>query len=204
MKAILVALFLFFVPISANAIHIVSKDAKIDITTNKISHIKGGIDPISTLVYFIEWQVTEKLSGPRVVLIDSPGGYVEAGNQIIEMMMKEQEAGIKQICVVQGMAASMAFNILSHCDVRLAEAPSRLLFHKVAIGQLDPSIRGTAKTLRMIADELDKVDAPLAEFNAKALNMSLMIYNKLAEGDWWWSVPEMMELKYLNGIAEVK
>lgn len=189
---------------SAHAVHVASKSADIDITTSKTAHVIGVIDAASAFVFGAELAITTGLSGPRVIIIDSPGGYVDAGASILDMMRKEQAAGVKQICVVKGMAASMAFNILSACDIRLAADDARMLFHKIAIGQLEPGMRGTAKTLREIANYLDKEDEPYCALNSKALNFPRSVYDRLADMDTWWSPKELLDLKYLQGIVLFK
>lgn len=65
------------------------------------------------------------------IVIDSPGGSVYAGWHFISAMKQVQAAGVTLDCYVDGMAASMAFQILSFCNGKYSLPYSTLLWHPV-------------------------------------------------------------------------
>jgi len=168
-------------PSVAYGYHVVSPQAHVDITTDKITHI-DEITESGTILTIAQLEVTASMPGPRVVLIDSYGGIVEYGKKIVEALRAEKSASHeKVICVVTGHAQSMAFNILSQaCDVRLGMLGADYMFH----AQFYFMIRSTEERklnpafLRELADEIEKDDAPFRDANAKAMHMTLKEYDK--------------------------
>lgn len=200
-------MFKFFVVVGllltsiCQAVHIQSKPAHIDIRTDKVSAIFGMIDDSLEADYAAQVAATISIKGPRVILINSPGGVVSSGAKIIDLMLIEKIHGTKMICVVGSMAHSMAFNILTFCDVRLSLPISRMVVHNIAVGGLDPSNRGTAKNLRQIADDMEKVEQPYRLANAKAMHLSLPDYDLFAENETCWTAAKLYLMGYLDGIA---
>lgn len=68
---------------------------------------------------------------PITVIINSPGGEVVAGLDIVSQIRSLQRAGIEVRGHVMGDAASMAAVILAACSVRSATSLSRLMWHGV-------------------------------------------------------------------------
>jgi hypothetical protein len=89
------------------------------------------------------------------LFINSPGGMVAVGLQIIQAMDIARARGVKITCSVGILAASMAFQLLPHCDKRYAMKHSLLLFHP-ARAQIQGGV--TAEEAAMIAQELRRVD----------------------------------------------
>lgn len=71
-----------------------------------------------------------------VINIDSPGGSVYAGLEIIRQMHALNRAGVTTQCVVTGRAASMAFGILAECQIRQGYKFSQYLWHPMRVGGL--------------------------------------------------------------------
>lgn len=76
-----------------------------------------------------------KKNAPKVVniILDSPGGSVYAGFQFISQMKTLQAKGTTIVCYVPGLAASMAFHILVHCNERIVLQESALLWHRARV-----------------------------------------------------------------------
>lgn len=73
-------------------------------------------------------------TGPIDIAINSPGGSVTTGFLFVNTMEAVKAKGVKLRCFVNGIAASMAFQILTHCDERYALSRSFLLWHRVRTG----------------------------------------------------------------------
>lgn len=190
---------------AARAEHVVSPEAHIDLNTSKVMHIIGEIEPNMLYKIATEQLLTIGIPGDRLVMISSPGGRVDVGSMIMNMLEMEQKMGTRLVCVVLGDASSMAFNILTHCDVRLSITHSHFLVHKVAMGGLEgDSERLTSITLRKYAAKLDEVDQPFRLANAKAMHLSQVDYDYFAENERIWDEQTLLIKRYLHGIAHIE
>lgn len=70
------------------------------------------------------------------LIIDSRGGEVASGFRIINAMKLAKARGVKFVCFVPTVAASMAMHILSECNIRYAFEYTLLLWHPMRIGGL--------------------------------------------------------------------
>lgn len=88
----------------------------------------GNLEPIST---FLLSSIGKRTSVH--LIINSPGGAVDDGFSFISKMEYAKSMGVTINCYVPEVAASMAFQILLHCDHRYALKRAGLLFHRVAV-----------------------------------------------------------------------
>lgn len=188
-------------PPPPGAIHVVSKDIGLDLTTAKVARITGPVNEASDFQFSVDMLYASSLAGPLVILIDSSGGSVRSGQHMLGLMMKEHSAGVPIICVGKGWVASMAFNIMSFCDVRLSAPATTYLAHKIAI--FPTGVRLTAKIMRQIASDLDKEDEMFRQVNAATMHMSLDDYDKIADDEKEWTDLELFNIHWLQGYALV-
>lgn len=142
-------------------------------------------------------------SGDFVILIDSRGGSVDAGAQMINAVARIKGKS-RAICVVVGDAMSMAFNFLTACDIRLAVKDTRLLAHHFAAGDLTGAPRLTSRLFRALADDLDKTEEPYSVANSKAMHVSREQYEMIADDEFMFGPDALVDMGYLNGIADVQ
>lgn len=199
MKYLLLLAFILC-PTACSAYEVYSKH--VHLVTDKVSHITGMIDPKAAAAYYVETTKTLSLPGPRVIVIDSLGGYLDSGQQIIDMMEAEKAHGVRLVCVVQKEATSMAFNILTHCDIRLASPKARFLVHNAALGGWDSNERATAKNLRKEANMLDRENQPYRDANCTAMHLTLKEYDDAADEEKTWTTQELIKIGYLSGYVK--
>lgn len=97
-------------------------------------------------------------SGEAVdIVLDSPGGSVFTGFQFVNAIEEVKGHGVRVRCFVNGIAASMAFQILVHCDERYALSRSFLLWHGVRTGVRQPVTSKLAAALHADLASIDKV-----------------------------------------------
>lgn len=185
--------------------HLTSSDKSLDLDTKKVVVIDTDIDEAASVKFLLQMAITSVLPGPRIIVIDSDGGSVPAGQTMIDIMEAEKAIGVKMVCVVTERAHSMAFNILTHCDVRLASPKSKFVVHKMAIRELIPpyGTRLTAKELRKIADDMDKSEIPYRRDNAQAMHLSFKQYDVYTDSETMWSGKILKRMGYLQGYGEV-
>jgi ATP-dependent protease ClpP protease subunit len=175
-----------------------------EFSTDKVAHITGEINQEMLYKFSTEMLTTALIPGDRLIIINSPGGEVDTGNTMLRIIETERSLGVRTVCVVLGGASSMAFNILTHCDVRVALPRSHFLVHKVAAGIMYPyDGRLTAKYLRKAAREMDKIDEPFRRANAAAMGLSLKQYDYYADNETMWTDTKLLIMGYLNYIGFV-
>lgn len=91
------------------------------------------------------------------VIINSPGGDTVNGFWFIDVMREVRARGVMIKCYVPRMAASMAFQILLHCDERYALPQAVLLWHRVRAMFL--FFVATGPAIASLAEDLSKQDA---------------------------------------------
>ena len=87
------------------------------------------------------------------IIISSPGGSVIVGSLVIDKMEQLKNSGINFRCFVRDVAASMAFQILLHCNERYAAPHSFLLWHPVRVF-MQGVLTGALATQLQQADEV--------------------------------------------------
>ena len=180
---------------------VVSHQAKIDLTTDKVAHIVGDVDIMTLAKFRKEMRDTQALPGDRLIIIDSRGGSLGAGEQILKIIREEKAASKHRVvCVANNKASSMAFNILSNCDVRLMTPGTHSLVHKIRRAIAGMS---TALELRAHAKELDALDEPFRQLNARTMRLALADYDLFADKETVWRAEVLLKIGYLHGLATI-
>ena len=112
---------------------------------------------------------------PITIVINSPGGSVIAGFDIVSQIRMLQRHGVEVRAHVQGDASSMAAVILAACQVRSMTSLSRLMWHGIQAGT-----RGDMTDMK----EQQKEIARLAEKLAAILVGSAAEGSKFANASW--------------------
>lgn len=93
---------------------------------------------------------------PVTIVIDSPGGDVNAGQEFITAMNMAKSKGLPLVCVAKD-ALSMGMAIFNACDERYAVKDGQLLWHSA----WTQSNHLNHEEAQRLADELAKVDEML-------------------------------------------
>ncbi len=111
---------------------------------------------------------------PIDLVINSPGGSIYAGMQILSAMTVAQARGVTIRCFVPVMAASMAFAILAQCDERYALPFTMLLWHP---GKQQSAKALTKDDLEYGAEQLKEMERDLSAIEMRALKISPALFN---------------------------
>lgn len=189
----------------AYALKIDSESLGIHLDTQKLLYLTGPVSESMYVSAVRQMLYTSTTPGDRIVIFNSQGGLEAPGARIIELMEAEKLLKVRQICIVQ-QAQSMAFNILTHCDVRVATRDAAIMAHVLALEEIDctHAPRCTPTYLTGLARELKRDDAPYREVNAKALGLTPKEYDVYAAKDYRWSPIELLDRHFLSGIIKVK
>ena len=140
-----------------------SKKVRLDL--DRFVAFKGAVRAQNSDLAIQALKSFQNSSAPVTVYLDSPGGSVYHGLKVIHEMEKMRANGTKFVCLVDSMAASMAFQFLIHCDTRYVFRFSAMLWHPVRIGAVQnvtPKLAGElymslAYIERTLLDQLLKV-----------------------------------------------
>jgi ATP-dependent protease ClpP protease subunit len=125
------------------------------------------------------------------ILIDSGGGYVSSGWQLIGEIEEAQAAGTIVICSVDRLAASMAAVIFESCDLRLMRKGAALLFHTASAS----NVSGNQWDFERMARELDAINARIAIYVTGRLTISQTDYERnVSDRDWWLGTEGALEI----------
>lgn len=103
--------------------------------------------------------VTDTVRPELQLIINSPGGSVTAGFQFVAVLKAAKDKGMHVTCIVPGIAASMAFQILLQCDERHVLREAFLLWHRARVMGIDQPMTGPMLT--HLGWELESTDATI-------------------------------------------
>jgi ATP-dependent protease ClpP protease subunit len=133
-----------------------------------------------------------------VIYIDSPGGSVDAGLKLVDVMRTAQRNGTKVTCIVDGWAASMAGYILQACDARYMTKQSAVMFHTVSVS-FAPG--GNQWDVERFAQRMREINKVLAIFIAGRLRIPLAEYeDRVTDRDWWLGYEEALNVGAVDGV----
>ena len=148
---------------------------------------------IQQLLYFH----SENPKGGITVYINSPGGSVDSGLAVYDIMaMVAKTAPLKTVCI--GLAASMAslFFLAPEKENRLMLEHSRIMIH-------DPHLSGgsyagqKAHQIMQVAESLDKSGKVLREIIHKSTGQDMAKIEEWTKADTYFTAEEAVE----NGLA---
>ncbi len=133
----------------------------------------------------ISWISSAEKAGSTVFVLElnTPGGSVPAG---FELAKKIEEAKVPVVCVVDGMAASMGFYIISACPIRVMTYRSILMTHAPS---LSADMSGQVNDWASAADALRALQVAIAAFCNRRLTTTIEEYHSRTDGgkEWWFS-----------------
>ncbi len=131
--------------------------------------VDGGILEVATAI--------DRLSAadqtPIDIIINSPGGAVLPGIQVVSAIRVAQSRGVRFRCFVPVMAASMAMIIFNECDDRFALDQALFLWHSIRVnfrGSLTPQAAAAARHQMLILQQdfnqrmIDNLDIAASTF----------------------------------------
>lgn len=154
----------------------------IELNPDRLIQIRG---PISGGALVIADQIDKLADGSGRTIdmfINSPGGSVLVGGVILNSISAAKERGHKFRCAVGTMAASMAFQILIHCNERVAMKYSYLLFHPMRVGTNGVS----AEEAQYLYERLNAMEKPfiLDLLRILKINVDTFMYHYRRETLW--------------------
>jgi len=162
--------------------------------------LEGVIEKVNADTVIDEMnELAKKNNKPIYLMIDSPGGRVEAGFDIIDTIKSlKEDKNLKVICGVKHQAASMAAFITAYCYETYVQRQATILFHQIQIGVQGP-----------ILDVKDALDVSLAsnseisEDIAAQLGMTTKDYlEKVTRRDWEMTATQAAKIGMIDGVLD--
>jgi ATP-dependent protease ClpP protease subunit len=171
----------------------VKRFSHININQDRLVVIKGPIraqmaDEIIRDIY----DLSQDNKGAIYYVINTNGGSLMAGNQIIQAM---ESADAKSICIVDRAAYSMGALILAHCNVAYIHKDASVMFHE---GYL--RLEGKMSEVISYIDFERREFSQLCSDTAKLLNMSKTDYMAKQKDEWWLTAADTARIGLTKGI----
>jgi ATP-dependent Clp protease protease subunit len=131
------------------------------------------------------------------VFINSGGGSVVSGGEIIQTIKALQSAG-KTINCIANTAMSMAFAILESCSNRYVLPSSVIMQHQMSI-HVENNLLNMNSYMRFVQAMSDDLDA----HQAKRMDMSLQAFRELCQHDIWMYGNEAITYKAADKVVLV-
>jgi membrane-bound ClpP family serine protease len=137
------------------------------------------------------------LPGSVEILINSPGGSVFAGLDIMDAIKAHQGP---VVCRAFQLAASMAANILVSCPSREATPATIILFHSASSG-----VRGQSPDLDNASSLLKALSRALAYnscLHIPGIPLDVCMENQAGIKEWWIASLDLLNIGGLDRIAK--
>lgn len=120
-----------------------------------------------------------KKTNHTFLYLNSPGGFVQAGSQLMQYMRSLQHENITIDCIAQNFM-SMAFIIFQSCNHRYILADSIGMQHQMSFG-----VQGSVETIRNQFQLHDQINNQWIQFQIDRIGISRNQYMDLITNDWW-------------------
>jgi len=129
--------------------------------------------------------------------INSPGGDVMAGFEIINYIKSLQDRSKQVVCIAHN-AMSMAFAIFQYCSQRYILYTSTLMQHQMSL-----QLKGKLYDLNSRMQYLNLIEQKINQDQAARLNMSLVNFTHLIQNDWWLYAEEILLQKAADQLVSL-
>lgn len=162
--------------------------------------LEGYIEPgiTDSIVEQME-KLSETSNKPIFLMIDSPGGQVDAGFDVVNQIRAlKEDKNLKVICGIRHQASSMAAIIASYCYETYATRRSTIMYHEVSAG-----IEGKVQDIQDSLAGLVRLNDEVAQDLAEQLGLTLEQYReKTSRRDWEMTATEAAEIGAINGVLD--
>lgn len=161
--------------------------------------LDSPINVQSTKSFLKYWHQVEATEPEAILLeINSPGGMVSAGF-LVSQAIEQSDAPV--ICIVDGLAASMALFIFQSCDVRVMTKRGLLMAHAPLIPNIQMS--GDQSQFKQMYDRLHALTEMIIYqyTNKSKVSMEEMRKRCADGGEWWIGWEEAIKYGFANSIS---
>lgn len=175
---------------------LVSRTHALEIDNDRAVLIKGEVEEYN-MQYAIEElnKFAAESKKPVYLILNSPGGSVLDGFELVNTMEVLEQKGIKTICAIETMAYSMAAILAVYCQETYIHKFASIMHHEAAYG-----IRGSQSRINVrVKFTNDYLDA-LSTDIAKRLGMTPEDYRAKIHDEWWLTADQAVKAGLADGI----
>ena len=133
------------------------------------------------------------------IYINSPGGSVDAGMQLVTYIQSLKEQNIIVTCIAEN-AMSMGFVIFQYCDNRYITKYATLMQHQMSLG----NIKGKIKEINSYIEYINSIEDKINLDQAIRIGMNLDDFNNKINNDWWLYSTNIIENKVADKVVSIK
>lgn len=166
-----------------------------NINTVKLDN-KVSDDLVSDIIYQLYKRRDVK---PLYLFINSSGGDVKSGNQLIDFI-QYYSMDTDLICI-SNYAASMAFAILQSCKKRYGTKKGVLMQHQIIFKNNDNGI--SFNELQRYMDYISSLNKEFISFQSERIGMNKDDFFDKTSNDWWLTTKQALEYKMIDKLVIV-
>lgn len=133
------------------------------------------------------------------IYINSPGGSVDAGMQLVTYIESLKEQNIVVNCIAEN-AMSMGFLIFQYCDNRYITKYATLMQHQMSLG----NIKGKIKEINSYIEYINLMEDKINLDQATRIGLSIDEFNTKINNDWWLYSTNIIENKVADKVVSIK
>jgi ATP-dependent Clp protease protease subunit len=156
-----------------------TKSELIEFKKDNFVSLRETITPDSSSRLLSKLNAIENKHNIIYLYINSPGGNVIAGLEIINYIKSLQNRDKQIICIAHN-AMSMAFVIFQYCSQRYILYSSTLMQHQMSLG-----VKGKLYDINSRLSYLNSMENNINLHQANRLKLSLDNFTRLIQNDWW-------------------
>jgi ATP-dependent protease ClpP protease subunit len=145
----------------------------INLNTDNIILVKNEIND-ETVSYAIDKIQNSKNATNLILYLDTPGGKVEDGLQLINEVQKNN-----MTCIAQ-RAYSMGFAILQSCKHRYLLPTGKVMQHQISFGFGDSLYK-----IENYISYVNQMNSYLTELQSKKIKIDPRLFREKTSNDWW-------------------
>lgn len=163
---------------------------KLNFNPNRVVILKDQISDIMVKQLQRELRDLDKSNGEIVMIINSPGGSVVAGFELIQTM---ENLNNNLTCIVETRAFSMAALTAAYCTKLYVHKFATLMFHEA-----NYQVGGSQTQVRVLTERTEKYLDQLLGDTAEKMGITLPEFKKRIHDEWWITVDEAVKIGFAS------
>lgn len=182
-------------PVITPVVKKTSKIKRLTLYPGKVATLLGEVNYASVESTKGQLMVLENTADEIYLLIDSPGGSVFDGSQILTVI-DNSKVPVHTVCI--GTCASMAAMIFSHGKTRLMVDRAILMYHGAAGG-----VSGDVKKMLSLLSFIDNFIKKQNTYTAGRAGMSVEELERIEDRELWLDGEDAVAMKLADGLVSL-
>lgn len=172
----------------------------IEVKEEQTIKVEGIVNNEMADNFIEEFEAKEKLGKPLFIMINSPGGDVEAG---LRMVRAIKASKVPTIGYCSQLCASMAYYILEYTDTRLMPIGSTVMGHRLQIGLAMKQTEPLPYIISMLR-KLESEEKHINQYVAKRTKLSYRTYMAMINEEIWMDDVDALAAGFIDQSVIIK